>query len=76
MIYPCRCRKCRARRTLRQHPDNYVRRHFAVCYNCGADALALDTYRQQKEHKRTRCRCDAYHFPHRHDPNVCRFKVW
>ena len=74
MIYPCRCRRCRKRRTLNKHPDDYVQRSRVLCYHCDGE-LRLDAHRQTKEHKRTRCKCDAYWFPHRYDPKYCRFKV-
>ena len=70
MIFPCRCRKCLARRTLNKHPDDYVQRSRVKCYHCDGE-LRLDKYRQTKEHKRTRCKCDAYHFPHRFNPETC-----
>jgi hypothetical protein len=71
MIYPCRCRACWSRQTLNKDPADYVRRSFALCRNCGADALFVDKYRQLKEHKLTKCYCDAYHFPHRYAPETC-----
>lgn len=61
--YPCRCRKCGARKTLAKHPDLYLLRRFAKCA-CGGDMYA-DHYRRKKEHKRTRCNCDGLSFPHR-----------
>lgn len=73
MIFPCRCsnRKCRARRTLRKHPDDYVQRARVKCYHCEDGELKLDTYRQKTEHKKTRCVCDAFHYPHRYSKETC-----
>lgn len=47
MRYPCRCtrRACRARRTLRRHPSQYVRP--PTCVQCGS-ALAVDAYRLRR----------------------------
>lgn len=60
--FPCRCRKCGARRTIRKPPDEYVRR--APRCSCGG-RLRVDWHRKFKEGKRYRCDCGAWWFPHR-----------
>lgn len=63
--FPCRCRYCRARRTLPKHPSKYLIRRYARCYSCGRDALSVDRFRKHKEGKRYTCHCDGVHYPHR-----------
>lgn len=67
--HPCRCnnKKCLTRVTLNKHPDLYVKR--PVCKVCGSN-LHVDMYRFKKEHKKTLCNCDAFHFPHRAGSSV------
>lgn len=72
--YPCRCSKCRARKTFRKHPESY--RHTPHCY-CGG-TYAVDQYRLHKEHKRVKCNCDLWWFPHRigsHKQAIARFEA-
>ena len=69
--FPCRCRKCGHRRTLRQEPDRQR------CY-CGG-TFRVDWYRRNKEHKRTNCRCSAYPWsisngPHRRGSPLCYYR--
>lgn len=61
--YPCRCRKCWARKTLAKHPDSYKLKRYVTC-PCGGTYF-VDTYRKKKEHKVTKCYCNGYHYPHR-----------
>lgn len=65
--YPCRCRRCGARRTLARQPDHYQR--VPRC-PCGA-AYRVDWYRRGKEHKRTNCTCDGYWYTHRRGSPEC-----
>lgn len=67
--YPCRCRSCGSRRTLRQHPDHYTRR--APACGCGG-AYRVDTFRQLREHKRNACTCGGYPFKHRRGSLYCQ----
>lgn len=71
--FPCRCRRCGARRTLAQLP--HLMRNLckcAVCLklrqqnreaplhcDCGG-TYRVDWYRRSKEHKRTNCTCGGY----------------
>lgn len=66
--HPCRCNKCRGRKTLRKHPDLYERRHHVKC-SCGGE-FKVDTYRMSKENKNP-CKCDGYWFPHRKGSKWC-----
>lgn len=59
--YPCRCSRCRTRRTFRKHPESY--RDVPRC-SCGGE-FHVDQYRLRKEHKRVKCNCDLWWFPHR-----------
>lgn len=60
--FPCRCSRCRARRTFRKHPDSYPTPP-PHC-SCGG-TFAVDTFRLRKEHKKYKCTCDLWWFPHR-----------
>lgn len=70
--FRCRCshEKCRARRTLRKHPDEY--RVQPKCAMCGRRKWRLDVYRQKKE-QRSGCECDGYHHPHAYGRGQCRY---
>lgn len=73
--YPCRCRKCGARRTLAHKPDETLNTcKCGVCRKlreqdreaplhcaCGG-TYRVDWYRRGKEHKRTACYCSGYHW--------------
>ena len=67
-MFPCRCKRCRSRKSFRRHPDDY--RVPKRC-SCGGE-FSVDSYRMVKEHKRTLCHCDAYWFPHRVGSGDCR----
>lgn len=54
--YPCRCRRCGARRTLAKHPDEYRREPKCAC----SGSYRVDWYRRSKEHKRAACYCSGY----------------
>ena len=72
-MFPCRCRKCWARKTFKKHPDAYVMRHHVTCPVCGADDMRVDAYRMTKEHKRVLCKCDGLPYPHRAGSSIwCR----
>jgi hypothetical protein len=71
--YPCRCRECGARKTLRHRPESYFganARHARCPMGCGP-TLRVDAYRRSREHKRVTCWCDNYHFPHRRGSLHC-----
>lgn len=59
--FPCRCRKCGARKTFRKHPDDYVREHECSC----GGTYRVDNYRRTREHLKTICRCNGVYYPHR-----------
>lgn len=70
--FACRCRRCRTRVTLRQHPERYMHRRHCRCPRCGADALSVDQHRTSgREHKRTNCTCGHYPWPHRRGSLLC-----
>lgn len=71
--YPCRCRKCGARRTLARRPEEMVNR--CKCETCtelreqDRDAplhcscggtYRVDWYRRGKEHLKAACYCEGY----------------
>lgn len=58
--WPCRCQRCRGRKTLSKHPDLYVRPPKCQC----GGLLRPDMHRKKKEHLNV-CRCLGYWFPHR-----------
>lgn len=63
--YQVRCSRavCQARRTLRQHPDDYVRP--PTC-DCGNKRWRIDWYRTSRiESQRFTCHCARLPFPHR-----------
>lgn len=66
-MYPCRCKKCRGRKTFRKHPLDYVREPKCSC----GGSYSVDSYRQNTEHRRVLCHCDAYWFPHRQGSGNC-----
>lgn len=59
--FPCRCTKCRARQTLAKEPHKYLRERRCFC----GGQLRVDWYRRSREHKRNKCHCLGYPFPHR-----------
>lgn len=67
--YPCRCRKCKARVTLKNHPDWYETE--IKCRICGGK-LFLDSYRKNTEIVKNKCTCDGYHFPHNKNSKWCK----
>lgn len=72
--YPCRCKICRARRTLAKHPDAYRREPKCPC----GGSYSPDSYRRTKEHKLTACYCSGYHWsinngPHRRGSPECYY---
>lgn len=74
--YPCRCRRCGARKTFPRHPDHYTRRRYARCPACKADDMRLDIYRAtRRESRRTKCLCDHYPFIHRRGSLLCAHGV-
>lgn len=73
MSYPYRCRRrsCSARRTLRKKLEQYVRE--PKCRECGGE-LRLDRWKM-KDHKKAKCTCDGYHFPHRKGSKWCNYST-
>lgn len=70
--YPCRCLKCRHRRSLNHKPDDYVRP--PKCKFCGSTKWWLDTYRMKKEmDSKLTCNCGGYWFPHRKGSKFCHY---
>lgn len=68
--YRVRCRKCRARAVLSQHPNDYSRPRR--CHSCGNQEWTIDAYRDSKrEAKRQTCDCDGLTFPHRRGSLGC-----
>lgn len=72
--YPCRCRKCQARKTLAQLPEWYTDEQIPKC-DCGG-TYRVDNYRKKKEHKLTACYCTGYSWsltngPHRRGSRLC-----
>lgn len=67
-MFPCRCKRCRSRRSFKRRPDDY-----RVPKRCSfGGEFSVDSYRLKKEHRRTLCHCDAYWFPHRQGSGDCR----
>jgi hypothetical protein len=54
--FPCRCRSCRARRTLAKHPEAYIREPRCAC----GGSYRVDNYRLKSEHKRAGCTCSGF----------------
>ncbi|MCX6738702.1 MAG: hypothetical protein NT098_01460 [Candidatus Parcubacteria bacterium] len=67
--FPCRCKKCGARKTFNFHPDSYQKPKKC---SCGGE-YRVDWYRKKKENKKAKCLCDGYHFPHRKGSKWCRY---
>lgn len=60
-----RCRRCKARRVLSKHPDDYVR--LPLCGTCGTRDKG---YLVVKLTKTITCSCMGYPYPHRYlSPN-------
>ncbi|CAN0298503.1 unnamed protein product, partial [Chrysoparadoxa australica] len=70
MSWPYRCSRdgCRQRVTLRRPIERYVRKK--VCAACGKDSLRLDRWKQA-DHRRSRCHCAGWWFPHRRGSLQC-----
>lgn len=61
-----RCRDCRTRYTLKQHPDEYRqswRTHCPACKSVNVRSVELERRREMQ--RQDTCRCFAYPFPHR-----------
>lgn len=68
---PCRCKSCGTRKTLKRHPDHYIK--IPSC-GCGSKNWYIDNYRINIESKlstENRCDCIAYNFPHRKTSGYC-----
>lgn len=64
--YPCRCSKCKSRRTLAKLPHQYIIQWHAQCKLPGCDGvMRVDWHRKNKEHKKNLCSCIGYSFKHR-----------
>lgn len=75
--YPCRCSRCRKRKTLPRHPNNYVRQQ-PICWFCGYRNWIVDRFRRHREHQKYACDCRGiegiYDFkgaPHRRGSLFC-----
>lgn len=62
----CSKAKCKARRVLPKHPDDYVR--LPKCKGCGGKK-----YLVVKRNKQLTCHCDGYWFPHRDGSKWCKY---
>lgn len=65
--FPCRCNVCRKRKTLKNHPDWYIKPKKCSC----GGILKVDSYRKTIENKKSKCTCDGYHFPHKYKSKWC-----
>ena len=75
--WPSRCnqRECQARRTLKKHPDEYVRGK-PKCHIPGCSGrMYLDTYRATKAFRKHDvgevCKCHMHRFPHAKGRGYC-----
>ena len=68
-----RCCRCRARRTLNRHPDEYVRLPQCRAPGCRSRRYTVDAYRTRVERggKVRPCKCYGYSFPHRRGSGYC-----
>lgn len=69
MSYCCRCRSCDTRRTLKKHPDEYVRP--PRCESCGSRKWRWDRFRDKVEKRKKPCHCTGYWFGHRKGSGWC-----
>jgi hypothetical protein len=67
--FPCRCKKCKGRKTFRIDPTHYNVEPLCAC----GGTYSVDTYRKTKENKKRICYCDTYWFPHKEN-YICRAK--
>lgn len=74
----CRCKVCRHRKKLKQHPESY--RLQPKCLNCGARDWQKDEYRHRIELEQMRLHSGRYrlchscfHYPHRIGSAGCIF---
>lgn len=75
-MYRCRCNRkaCQRRRSLRMHPDDYLRRPRCACRK---GHLRIDPYRNSGRETAGRvCRCSGYWFPHRTGSLWCMEGKW
>jgi len=64
-LYRCRCSRCEHRETFRKNPRQMER--TPVCARCKSTQWRVDWYRTTKrEHRRARCDCHGWQFPHRY----------
>lgn len=62
-LFRCRCSRCEKRTTLKRNPR--LAEKPLVCV-CGSQRWRVDWYRTIKtEHRRVRCDCGGWEFPHR-----------
>lgn len=82
MKHHCRCLRCEARRKLRKHPLEYLRKQ-PKCHKCGYRLWRRDNYRHAIEVPQMRlkidryrvCHADCHHHPHRMASNGCKFEI-
>lgn len=67
--YHCRCRRCRARKVLRRHPDGYTRQ--PQCRVCGQRDFVVDAWMMKRDTHAAACTCGGYHFWHRMGSKHC-----
>lgn len=76
MGYQCRCSKCRTRKTLPKHPEDYKIIKFISC--CCGGVFLVDSYRNSgKERKKNKtCNCGNWWFPHKESIECPNLKQW
>lgn len=69
--FPCRCSKCKTRKTLPRRPETYVQ--APKCWNCKNRKWFIDSYRVSKNPKDSGevCCCAGRILPHRKAQKGC-----
>lgn len=72
--YPCRCRLCNGRKSLKHHPKNYVR--VPSCPHCGANEKALrEKYIEEGNIKKLKLDSVVWYFDkHRREKELVKRK--
>ena len=72
----CSNSKCRARKTLRRHPDSYSAP--PKCWSCGERRWTIDRWMARRDTRAMGCFCMAYNWggvPHRKGSLHCWFNA-
>lgn len=81
MRYHVRCgnSKCRQRRVLKMHPDEYIR--LPACTACGTKKYYVSNWMNRRNTKAVSCRCPGYmhcseggEWPHRKGSKYCYYR--